>query len=84
MRNHHYALGAALLFTTAYLLVSALGLWCSYWFYRGFGVSILDYLQASDFLVAGVRDPVYIGLLLLGTYLALLWVSARQPVLEEG
>lgn len=62
----------ALLFTTAYLLVSALGLWCSYWFYRGFGVSILDYLQASDFLVAGVRDPVYIGLLLLGVLLVLL------------
>jgi len=62
----------ALLFTTAYLLVSALGLWCSYWFYRGFGISILDYLQASDFLVAGVRDPVYIGLLLLGVLLVLL------------
>lgn len=55
----------ALLFTTAYLLVSLLGLWCSFWFYRGFGLSILDYLQASDFLVAGIRDPVYILLLLL-------------------
>lgn len=62
----------ALLFTTAYLLVSALGLWCSYWFYRGFGLSILDYLQASDFLVAGVRDPVYVGLLLLGVLLVLI------------
>lgn len=60
-----------LLFTTAYLLVSALGLWCSYWFYRGFNLSILDYLQPSDFLVAGVRDPVYIALLALGVVMVM-------------
>lgn len=70
--SHRMRREPALLFTTAYLLVSALGLWCSYWFYRGFGLSILDYLQASDFLVAGVRDPVYIGLLVLGVLLVLL------------
>lgn len=62
----------ALLFTTAYLLVSLLGLWCSFWFYRGFGLSILDYLQASDFLVAGIRDPVYMLLLALGVFIVLL------------
>lgn len=62
----------ALLFTTAYLLVSMLGLWCSYWFYRGFNLPILDYLQASDFLVAGIRDPAYVGLLLAGVGLVLL------------
>jgi len=56
----------ALLVTTGYLLVSLLGLWCSYWFYRGFGLSILDYLQASDFLVAGLRDPMYALLLVVG------------------
>ncbi|HDS1651429.1 hypothetical protein NJH49_11735 [Stenotrophomonas maltophilia] len=62
----------ALLFTTAYLLVSLLGLWCSFWFYRGFELSILDYLQPSDFLVAGIRDPAYALLLAAGVLLVLL------------
>lgn len=62
----------ALLFTTAYLLLSMLGLWCSYWFYRGFRLPVLDYLQASDFLVAGVRDPVYALVLLAGVGIVLL------------
>ncbi|MEG0183794.1 MAG: hypothetical protein RR704_10110 [Stenotrophomonas sp.] len=62
----------ALLFSSAYLLVSLLGLWCSYWFYRGFALSILDYMQPSDFLVAGIRDPAYVLLLALGVLLVLL------------
>ncbi|AWH26208.1 hypothetical protein [Stenotrophomonas sp. YAU14D1_LEIMI4_1] len=62
----------ALLFTVAYLLVSLPGLWCSFWFYQGFELSILDYMQPSDFLVAGMRDPVYVLLLLLGVLLVLL------------
>lgn len=62
----------ALLFSSAYLLVSLLGLWCSYWFYRGFELSILDYMQPSDFLVAGIRDPAYVLLLAMGVLLVLL------------
>lgn len=61
----------ALLFTVAYLLVSLLGLWCSFWFYRGFELSILDYMQPSDFLVAGIRDPAYALLLAAGVLLVL-------------
>jgi hypothetical protein len=57
--------------TVAYLLVSLLGLWCSFWFYRGFKLSILDYLQPSDFLVAGIRDPAYALLLAAGVLLVL-------------
>lgn len=61
----------ALLFTSAYLLVSVLGLWCSYWFFWGFDLPILEYLQASDFLVAGVRDPAYVFVLGIGVLLVL-------------
>lgn len=61
-----------LLFTTAYVLVAFLGLWSSYWFYRGFGISILDFLQASDYLVAGLRDPAYILILAAGALFTLL------------
>jgi hypothetical protein len=78
----------ALLFTTAYLLVSVLGLWCSYWFFWGFDLPILEYLQASDFLVAGVRDPAYALVLALGTLLVLVisWpetMRLRNPAKVE-
>lgn len=51
----------ALLVTVVYLFVSFVGVWCSYWYFRRFGIPILDYLQATDFLVAGLRDPAYLG-----------------------
>ncbi|WP_460763839.1 hypothetical protein [Lysobacter fragariae] len=53
----------SLLFTVAYVLVSFLGLWANFWFYRGFGLPILEYMQPSDYLVAGLRDPTYAALL---------------------
>lgn len=62
----------ALMVSAGYVFVSALGLWSSYFFYFKFQLSILDYLQVSDFLVAGLRDPAYILILLLGALLAVL------------
>ncbi|WWW35047.1 hypothetical protein V8017_19585 [Stenotrophomonas rhizophila] len=53
----------ALIVSAGYVLLSLLGLWSSYFFYRGFQLSILDYLQVSDFLVAGLRDPAYAAIL---------------------
>jgi hypothetical protein len=64
----------SLLFTTAYLFISLIGLWANFWFYRGFGLPILEYMQVSDYLVAGLRDPAY-ALILLGSALATLMVS---------
>jgi len=49
----------SLLVTTAYLFVSFIGLWANYWFYQDFQLPILEYMQASDYLVAGLRDPAY-------------------------
>lgn len=74
--------------TLAYVLVSFMGIWSSYWFYRGLGLPILDYLQGSDLFIAGLRRPDYA--LLLALPLAILWVSAlplawaeRNPVRTE-
>ncbi|MES2672382.1 MAG: hypothetical protein V4673_18435 [Pseudomonadota bacterium] len=41
-----------------YLLLSLIGLWSSFCFYRVFRIPILEYLQPADFLVEGVRHPV--------------------------
>ena len=62
----------SLLVTVAYLFVSFIGLWSNYWFYRRFGLPVLEYMQASDYLVAGLRDPVYAFLLLSSLLLVLL------------
>jgi hypothetical protein len=61
-----------LLVTAAYLLVSFVGVWCSYWFYSRFGIPVLAYLQASDFLVAGLRDPTYLAW--LAGYALVMWL----------
>ncbi len=50
--------------TLAYLLISFIGIWASYWFYKRFGIPILQFMQGSDYLVAGLREPAYLGLLL--------------------
>ena len=54
--------------TLGYLFVSFIGLWANYWFYGRFGIPVLEYMQASDFLVAGVRQPGY-ALVLAGAVL---------------
>lgn len=55
--------------SVAYVLVSMIGLWANYWFYRQFGLPILEYMQASDYLVAGLCDPLY-ALVLAGSVMA--------------
>ena len=52
-----------LLVTCSYLFVSIVGLWDLYWFYRRFDIPILEFLQSSDYFVAGLRRPAYAGLL---------------------
>lgn len=49
----------ALMVTSAYLFVSFIGIWANYWFFRRFDLPILEYMQGGDYLVAGLRDPIY-------------------------
>src|ERR1700712_5166079 len=62
----------ALILSLAYLSTSALGLWANFWLYRPFGIPVFEYMQPSDMLVAGLRDPAYL-LLVIGGF-ALSWV----------
>ncbi|MEO6689210.1 MAG: hypothetical protein ABIS07_13090 [Dokdonella sp.] len=67
LRVGRRALGEpALLLSLAYIAMSALGLWASYWLYRPFGIPIFEYMQPSDILVAGLRDPAYLLLVAMG------------------
>ena len=70
-----------LLVTCSYLFISVYGLWDSYWFYRRFDIPILEFMQSSDYFVAGLRRPEYLWLLawtLLTSWLALIPERWRQ------
>ncbi|MBS0226886.1 MAG: hypothetical protein JSS25_11155 [Proteobacteria bacterium] len=45
--------------TLFYIGTSGLGLWASYWFFRSFGIPVMDYMDPSDYITAGLRDPMY-------------------------
>jgi hypothetical protein len=64
--RQHVLREPGLLLSLAYIAMSALGLWASYWLYRPFGIPIFEYMQTSDILVAGVRDPAYLLLVAMG------------------
>lgn len=69
----------------AYLATSAVGLWSSYWFYKPFGVNILQFMEVTDFLAAGLRDPVYL-IIVLGAVVAgwLMSLPERWAVRNPG
>lgn len=54
----------ALAITVCYLLVAMAGIFYNYAYYRQFGIPVLTLSQISDFLVAGIQQPVAIALVL--------------------
>jgi hypothetical protein len=54
----------SLLLTLAYLLVSAIGVVYSFFFYREFGINIVKFVDLSDFLLASIQEPISIAIFL--------------------
>ncbi len=65
----------ALAITLAYLFVAMAGIFYNYTFYLKFGVPVLTLSQVSDFLVAGIQQPM--ALLLVLSTLPLVWLIDR-------
>lgn len=66
----------ALALTGTYLLVALAGIYYDYGFYQvNFGIPVLTLAQISDFLVAGLQQPVAIALVVLT--LPLCWIFDR-------
>lgn len=57
----------AVAITLCYLLVAMAGIFYNYWFYRAFDIPVLTLSQISDFLVAGLQQPMAL-LLVLSTF----------------
>ncbi|HEU4857725.1 MAG TPA: hypothetical protein VFS86_10545 [Rhodanobacteraceae bacterium] len=69
----------ALALTVAYLLVAMAGIYYDYWFYqRNFGIPVLTLSQISDFLVAGLQQPMALALVVLT--LPVCWILDRINV----
>lgn len=69
----------ALALTAAYLLLAMAGIYYDYGFYReNFGIPVLTLSQISDFLVAGIQQPVALALVALT--LPLCWLIDRLNV----
>ena len=64
--------------TVGYLILVAVGMFHSVLGYRHFGVNILDYAEASDFLLAPFRDPMVLLVTVVPGVLALGYMSAAD------
>jgi hypothetical protein len=62
--------------TLSYLALVAIGMFHSVLGYRHFGINILDYAEASDFLLAPFRDPMVMVVTVLPAVLAWLYLRA--------
>jgi hypothetical protein len=62
----------AVAITLCYLLVAMAGIFYNYWFYRAFDIPVLTLSQISDFLVAGLQQPM--ALLLVVSTFPLCWL----------
>ena len=65
----------AIVITIAYLLVALVGIAYDERYYGKFGIPVLTLSQISDFLVAGIQQPI--ALLLLASTLPMCWIIDR-------
>jgi hypothetical protein len=70
--------------TLAYLSLVAIGMFHSALGYRHFGINILDYAEASDFLLAPFRDPVVMLVTVVPGILAWLYMRTFERMSERA
>jgi hypothetical protein len=74
-----------LMLTLSYLILTLVGLSYEFWFFKYFRITIVEYVETSDFLLAAVREPLVIVLAILPLFLIRLylrferWLRLRSP-----
>lgn len=68
-----------LVFTALYLMLSMIGLLYQFLFFRRFQLNVLEFSDATDFLMVVVREPLTIAMASLGLffYWGYMWLSLR-------
>jgi hypothetical protein len=76
----------AILLPSLYVYVSAIGVLYTWCLFRHFGINVMDFAEASDFLLAAFKEPMALGLSFFGVMYAvfvlyavcfLLWFCPR-------
>jgi hypothetical protein len=73
-----------LLLTLIYLAVTFVGLVHDLWFYRYFGINILEFSETSDFLLAAMRNPLVIILALLPIAILRIGQTLRETAIKKS
>lgn len=63
-----------------YVAASIIGILYHFLLFRRFGVNVLEFSEASDFLMVVVRDPLTVGLALLGVPFYLVYGALTTPL----
>jgi hypothetical protein len=63
-----------------YVAASIIGVLYHFLFFRRFGVNVLEFSEASDFLMVVVREPLTVGLALLGVPFYLVYGALTTPL----
>jgi len=69
-----------LVLSAIYVAASIIGVLYHFLFFRRFGVNVLEFSEASDFLMVVVRDPLTVALALLGVPFYLLYGALTMPL----
>ena len=73
-----------LVLTGIYVAASIIGVLYHFLFFRRFGVNVLEFSEASDFLMVVVRDPLTVALALLGIPFYLVYGALTTPLSRWG
>ncbi len=71
-----------LVFSALYLVLSVIGLLYQFLFFRRFQLNVLEFSDATDFLMVVVRDPLTVAMASLG--LAFYWVYMKTTLAITG
>lgn len=69
-----------LFLTGIYVAASIIGVLYHFLLFRRFGVNVLEFSEASDFLMVVVRDPLTVGLALLGVPFYMVYGELTTPL----
>jgi hypothetical protein len=69
-----------LVLSAIYVAASIIGVLYHFLFFRRFGVNVLEFSEASDFLMVVVRDPLTVALALLGVPFYLVYGALTAPL----
>ena len=73
-----------LLLTLIYLSLTFVGLVHDWWFYRYFGINILEFSETGDFLLAALRNPLVIILSLLPIAILRLGQALKETAVRKS